>query len=465
MKGVLARGGMGVVYEAHQASLGTRVALKVVDAARLHASHARERFQREARAAARVRHPHVVRMLASELESEPPFIVMELLEGETLQVTLQREGRLSLERALDWSLPILSAVAAIHDAGILHRDLKTGNVMLAQEGGGVRPVVLDFGIARLAEDDGDATLTHSEALLGTPRYLSPEQMLNAKAASARSDQYALGIMLYECLTGVRPFSGGSHYELMHAVLNAAVRAPSAQVSDLPPGLDEVILRAMNRDALARFEDVRAFGRALLAFAEASTAERWRQDFAADARATEGEDRTEVDRRTSLRARATAISPVEARRAKQRPRLYLIALSVALVVTTVAARRAELGDARRSPETPARVLQQRAGAGKERAAVRREDTGARKEQGDVRKEPALAPAAGVAAASASSEQRAPGNNARRPGRRRAPAAASSALPSRNVPARAAARSAGEPRDARLEELGKDDAVDPFVATAP
>jgi serine/threonine-protein kinase len=447
---------MGVVYEARHASLGTRVALKVVDAARLQGSHARERFLREAWAIEKVVHPHVVRVLGAELDAEPPFIVMEFLEGETLQAVLQREGRLALERALRIFLPILSAVAAIHDAGILHRDLKTGNVMLARDDSGVRPVVLDFGIARLAEDDRDETLTHSEALLGTPRYLSPEQMLNAKAASALSDQYALGVMLYECLTGVRPFSGGSHYELMHAVLHAVVPAPSEHVSDLPAGLDEVILRAMSRDAALRFVSVRAFAEALLEFADAATHARWQ-----GARAVEVEDRTEVDRRTSLRSPTPASLSPEPRGEKRRLGPYLVAFAVALVVPFVVARLAELGGAKlsASPErrepapaantavpstallaspAPPVTSAVEAPLGLTQAALRRD----------------AAPAAPL-------ERGAPASSVRRLGMHPRPAASA-----RSFRAIAPPRvNAGKPKRDGLDELGKDDAVDPFAAATP
>lgn len=278
LDGVLGRGGMGVVYSATHRARGYRVAIKVMHQHLAIDPVARARFLREG-AVGQLNHRNVVAVREAGTHDGQPFIVMQLIEGETLAARLARDGRLSVEQAVKLFLPLLSAVAALHRAGIVHRDLKLSNVVLTRRESELEPVVLDFGIAKagIGADD-ESSLTQTVALLGTLRYLSPEQTRSAKAASARSDQYALGVMLYECLTGQRPFSGESQYDLMHAILTAPLAPPSAHVPGLPPALDAVVLRAMSRRPADRFNDVVALGSALLAFSDAPTWTRWARDF-------------------------------------------------------------------------------------------------------------------------------------------------------------------------------------------
>lgn len=262
---LLGRGGMGTVYEAEQLPNGERVALKVVTGSFAGDAIANERFFREGRLVAKVRHPNVVRLLDLGVDGGRPFFTMELLEGEPLSQRLAREGRLQLTQILQIFLPLLSATQAIHASGIVHRDLKPANVFLARRDfERVEPVVLDFGISRIDGSSLDeASLTRSAAILGTPRYLSPEQVRRAKDASPLSDQYSLGVMLFECATGQRPFSGGSPYEIMHAILTHELPPPSSFAPELPPEFDRIVLRAMHREPAARFPDVRTLGSALL----------------------------------------------------------------------------------------------------------------------------------------------------------------------------------------------------------
>jgi serine/threonine-protein kinase len=272
---------MGVVHEARHATRSGRFALKALHGSLTGDAVAVERFMREAQALAGLRHPHIVQILDSGIEDGRPFIVMEMLEGESLAALLAREPILPPRRIAELFLPVLSAVATIHDRGIVHRDLKPANIVLARrEGVGPTPVLLDFGISRIEGLSPEETdLTHSEALLGTLRYLSPEQLRSAKLASPRSDQYALGVMLYECATGKRPFAGGSHYDLMHAIVTAAVPAPSALVPELPRGFDDVVRRAMSREPGDRFPSARALGSALLTFGDRALWARWGPEFA------------------------------------------------------------------------------------------------------------------------------------------------------------------------------------------
>lgn len=276
---LVGRGGMGVVYRALRDGTQAPVALKVMNGSLAEDPVASERFLREGRLVAQVRHEHVVQVLELGVDAGRPFIAMRYIEGETLAARIARQGPLPLEDIVEIFAPLLAAVAAIHDAGIIHRDLKLANVMLeSTPSGGVHPVILDFGISKIEVDSDDSSLTHSHALMGTLRYLAPELMLSAKTASARSDQYALGVMLYECATSQRAFSGSSQYEVMHAVLHGSVRPPSEVACNLPPGFDELVLRAINRNPAERFGSVRALGNALLSYGNSATWARWAREF-------------------------------------------------------------------------------------------------------------------------------------------------------------------------------------------
>jgi serine/threonine protein kinase len=261
---LLARGGMGRVYEAEHVPSGRVVAIKLPDASASSDATALRRFRAEGRLLDSVRHPNIVRVFEVGFEGDCPFIVMELLVGETLRAKVERQGPMSLREVVELFIPICNAVAALHDAGIVHRDLKLCNVMLTERAGDPVPMILDFGISKdlVAAGGTLGVQTQSGAFVGTPRYLSPEQMLNPKAASSSSDQYAVGIMLYECLSGRSPFAGEVPYALMHAILTAPVVPPSQVGPRVDPGLDDIVLRAMARDPKARFPSMRALARAL-----------------------------------------------------------------------------------------------------------------------------------------------------------------------------------------------------------
>jgi serine/threonine protein kinase len=261
---IIGNGGSATVYEAVHRSLGRPVALKVLHAPPAEApltEQVLKRFLREGRAAARVRHPHVVDVFDCGEADGIPFLVMELVDGETLAQRLQREMKLPLARVLEILLPILSAVAKVHSAGIVHRDIKPSNILLAA-GDEAHAKLSDFGVSRL--DDGSPLITQSENVLGTPAYMAPEVVLfSPTAATEASDQYSLAVTLYECVTGERPFRGESTYEIMHSVVSGAVCPPSFLEPTLTKGFDEVVLRAMHREPNARFDSVYQFARALL----------------------------------------------------------------------------------------------------------------------------------------------------------------------------------------------------------
>jgi serine/threonine protein kinase len=273
----IGQGAMGVVYEAVHRSLGRRVALKVLHthpADTADSRYAAERFVREGRAAAQVRHPHVVDVYDFGVHDGLPFLVMELVEGESLAELLRRATKLPVERAVETLLPVLSAVAELHAAGIVHRDIKPANILLAR--GGDCPKLADFGVSRF--DDGSPSITRSGTVIGTPEYMPPELLRANGPATERSDQYALGVTLYECVTGERPFRGATDYELMHAVVSAAVLLPSRHEPSVPSAFDEVVLRAMHRDAERRFGSVDELAESLLPFASDSVRARWRPEF-------------------------------------------------------------------------------------------------------------------------------------------------------------------------------------------
>jgi serine/threonine protein kinase len=270
------RGGMGAVFAAEHLSLKKRVALKTLHAGALD-SRSIERFLREGKAAASLRHPHVVDVWDLGVEEGTPYLVMELLEGEDLAQRLRREAPLPLQDAIDLILPVCAAVEAMHEAGIVHRDIKPENVFLARGlGAEVLPKVLDFGVCRPSDVD---VLRKSEAgLVGTPYYLSPEQVEGA-AGDAQSDQHALAVVLYECLCGARPYEAPTLLALLAAIRDARAPDVRSRRGDAPSPLAEALQRAMHRDPAERFASVARFAEALLPFASARAQSRWSPIFA------------------------------------------------------------------------------------------------------------------------------------------------------------------------------------------
>jgi serine/threonine-protein kinase len=278
----LGKGAMATVYEARHVQLGKRVALKSMHPHLAADATSAARFLREGKAAAQIHHAHVVDVFDVGTHDGVPFLVMELLDGTDLAALLRERDKLPLRELVDVMIPVLSAVQAAHAVGVIHRDLKPSNVLLAKrDDGTVSPTILDFGISKVQNDAIDGDLTASEVLLGTVHYMSPEQTRGGRNASAASDQYALGVMLYECATGVKPFSGNTPYSLMHAIVSARLTAPSAVDPELPRAFDDVVLRAMHRDPSKRFASVRELGASLLPWASDDVRERWASEFGVD----------------------------------------------------------------------------------------------------------------------------------------------------------------------------------------
>jgi serine/threonine-protein kinase len=251
-------GGMGEVWVANNLNLETPVAIKLIRAGAQH-GRAAECLLREARAAAQLRHPAIVKVFDFGLtEHRVPYIVMELLDGESLRVMLAREGRLSAERTLQIMLPIADALAAAHDRGIIHRDLKPENIFLATDDSGrMQPKVVDFGVAKVMRAQGD-TMETGASSVGTPEYMSPEQAIGLHEVDERTDVWAFCVVLYELLIDAFLFSGQTPDDVIDAVVQD--EAPSlVHLIGLDEGLWKIIEHGLKKDRDARWSSMRELG--------------------------------------------------------------------------------------------------------------------------------------------------------------------------------------------------------------
>lgn len=255
---LLGEGGMGEVWSATHEITGGRVALKFLKAANMPRAEARKRFLREARAAALVDHPNIVQIRDVIEHEDMPVLVMDLLHGETLYRRLSKRGCLDLDEAARIAIQIVAAVGAAHEAGLIHRDLKPENVFLARvPGSGELARVLDFGIAKLIDDGIDAaTVTQSGTLIGTPAYMAPEQVFGERELDYRVDVWALGVMLHELLTGVRPIEGDNYGQIAKKLLSEPVRSVAALRPDLPADVVDLVDRMLIREPENRLSDLR-----------------------------------------------------------------------------------------------------------------------------------------------------------------------------------------------------------------
>ena len=249
----IGRGGMAEVYEAVHRGLKKSVAIKVLQADAADNDELRARFLREGEVAAHTRHPHIVDVTDVGEEEGVPYLVMELLEGESLAHVVAR-GPLSISRTIDIVLPIGAALSAAHSRGVVHRDLKPENVFLAkQPNGRIVPKLVDFGVSKLRRSDGDQTA--ASALLGTPEYMAPEQVLGELVVDARADQYALALIVFECIAGRVPFQSKSPINVLQEVARGIKEPLSAYAKGIPEGLDLAISRALSHDREWRFPSV------------------------------------------------------------------------------------------------------------------------------------------------------------------------------------------------------------------
>ena len=252
---LLGRGGMAEVYLATDRVLDRPVALKVLGGWLANDGTFVERFRREALAAARISHPNLVAVFDAGSEDGVHYIVMEHVPGETLADVLQKGGRLHPNRAITIAASVADALGVAHAAGIVHRDVKPGNVMLTPDG---RTKLMDLGIARSI--DGER-ITHASSILGTAGYISPEQA-RGDPVDHRSDIYSLGCVLYEMLTGRQPFEAQDPLAVAYKHVHEPPAPPTSLEPSIPPGLEAVTLRAMEKEPAARFQSVSDMAAAL-----------------------------------------------------------------------------------------------------------------------------------------------------------------------------------------------------------
>jgi eukaryotic-like serine/threonine-protein kinase len=265
---LLGEGGMGAVYLAEHPGIGRRVAVKV-----LHKNYTRDesllgRFLNEARAANAIRHPNIIEILDSGQQADgTPFLVMELLEGESLGARIRAHGGLPLPAALEFAYQTASALGAAHKKGIVHRDLKPDNLFIVPDPHDPereRIKVLDFGIAKLQQSPSDSVKTRTGTLMGTPIYMSPEQCLGTKTVDHRSDIYSLGVIFYEMLIGAPPFVSEGFGELVNMHLNVAPRSPRSERPDIPEPVEALVMRMLSKAPDQRHADMTEIQQALKA---------------------------------------------------------------------------------------------------------------------------------------------------------------------------------------------------------
>jgi serine/threonine protein kinase len=265
---IVGTGGMGVVALARHLRLEGPVAVKFMLPRRGDSERTPARFLKEARTASRITSPHVARVFDVDLRDDGvPFIVMEYLEGETLASALRKSGPLAVEEMVDDVLAVCEALTEAHSLGIVHRDLKPANLFRARASGRSAHVlkVLDFGISKTFEESDQAVSTTGGAFIGSPPYMSPEQLTFPAEVDARTDIWSLGVVLYECLTGRSPFLTPSIAATCSRILHERPAPPSTLRPDLPAGLDACVLKCLEKTVEARFSTIRELARALAPF--------------------------------------------------------------------------------------------------------------------------------------------------------------------------------------------------------
>jgi serine/threonine protein kinase len=268
---LIGEGGMGAVYEGENIRIHRTVAIKVLHAGVAENADAVQRFEREAQAAGRIGSEHIVEVLdLGNLPDGDRFMVMEFMDGDSLSARIQNRGRLTANETYPVARQILEGLAAAHGAGIIHRDLKPDNVFLLKTRGGQADFVklLDFGISKFSALSGESgfSMTRTGAVMGTPYYMSPEQAKGAKGMDHRADLYAVGVILYECVTGRVPFNADTFNELLFKIVLETPQPIEQVVPDSDPEFNKIVQRAMAREPGVRYQTSREFQEALDAWA-------------------------------------------------------------------------------------------------------------------------------------------------------------------------------------------------------
>jgi serine/threonine-protein kinase len=271
--GVLGEGGMGTVYQGRHIEIGYTVAIKVLREDHLGDNDSVSRFHAEARAVAKLRTKHVAKVFdVGTLENGLPFLVMEFLEGGDLEAELTRRGRFPAAEAGQYVIAACAAMSEAHAAGVIHRDLKPANLFLAREGNDTVVKVVDFGISRVLPENG-VRLTQTQSAFGTPLYMAPESVRSAKLADERTDVWALGVILYELVTGTLPFLGETPTAVAVAVTLDEVKPPSLVVDGVPQWVDAVVKRSLEKNPNSRFQTAQELAQAIEAGISGSQPER------------------------------------------------------------------------------------------------------------------------------------------------------------------------------------------------
>ncbi len=349
---VIGEGGMGQVFAAEHVQLGHRVALKVMRPSALASAEAVERFVREGRAAARLQSEHIARVSdVGTLDSGVPYMVMELLEGQDLAHLLQARSKLPIAEAIDYTIQAGEALAEAHRHGIVHRDVKPANLFITKTLDGAPLVkVLDFGISKASKLLGSEAqqITSTSAMIGSPKYMSPEQMQDSRGVDGRADIWALGAILYEMLAGRRAFDATTLATTCVQILQEDPPPVRASRDEVPPELDAIVMRCLQKDPDNRFATVADFVEALVPFApgaSAVVARIHRMTSAADIQSLMTPMRTQVapsESASSMAALASASrrshadGAAAARRSRSRGTMFALAGGVAVLTVIGAA---------------------------------------------------------------------------------------------------------------------------------
>ena len=266
---LLGSGGMGAVYEGENIRIRRKVAIKMLHLSVSTQADVVKRFEREAQASALVGSEHICEVLdLGVLADDTRYMVMEYLDGETLTSRIKRHGRLLPHQTTPLLLQMLEALGQAHQAGIVHRDLKPDNVFILPQRGGIKDFIkiLDFGVSKFSQTGGEEmNVTRAGAVVGTPYYMSPEQARGSSAIDARTDIYAMGVLLYQATTGQVPYQAETFNELLFKIVLEVAPPPQTYVTDLDPEFAGIILRAMAREPNLRFQSCAEFAAALQAF--------------------------------------------------------------------------------------------------------------------------------------------------------------------------------------------------------